>query len=185
MKKQLFLIYDLDFTVVDSTIRATKYINIEAKFAGDLLNFQKSLDIYSESCEYDISIPTGIKIVHGLVLAYDAIPIALTSRGNKGRVPTLEWLIKNLPWRVADNLLYMRPEHKDGCIDCICHASTEEYKEYILNKYILEEYRVCAAVDDHVGVCKMYQRNNIPAIHVLYPNIDCLTSAGENITINP
>lgn len=180
LKKPRCVIYDIDGTIADSTVRATKHIDLVAKRKGHFQKYRDSLNVYSQTCENDVTIPTGIKIVHGLALAYDAVPVAVTARGNNGRIPTLEWLIANLPWRVSNDLLIMRPEADDDPTGWVCHAPSEEYKEHVLAK-LFEDWTVCAAVDDHLGVCNMYKRNGIAALHVLYPDIDCFTAAGEHI----
>lgn len=187
MGKPRCVIYDLDGTVADSSLRAAKHIDLEAKRAGDLAKFRASLDGYSLTCEGDVTIPAGIMVVSGLCQSFEAVPVALTSRGNYGRIPTLAWLQAWMPWEVTDENLVMRPEAAevtsgDSILNWVCTAAAEEYKSFRLAE-IQERYTVVAAVDDHLGVCEMYQANGVPAIHVLYPGIDCLTPGGEHITL--
>jgi hypothetical protein len=178
LEKPRVLIYDLDGTVVDSSVRSRRHIDLAAKARGDFEVFRASLDAYNQSCLHDVAIPAGIQVISGLSLAFGATPIAVTSRGEIGRIPTLAWLKEHMPWEVHDSWLFMRPEVSDDPTGWLALATTEALKEFRLRE-LRERFTVCAAVDDHQGVCEMYQAQGVPSVHVLYPGIDCLTPGGE------
>lgn len=176
-KRRKAVIYDLDGTVVDSTARIMKYLDLDAKARGDHEAYRKSHIGYASTTEGDVVIPSGVRLVQALIQAHNAVPIALTSRGNDGRGPTLRFLQQHMPWIVRDWFLYMRPERRDDPTDSLWRGTHAEVKAWALDS-IEKEFEVIAVIDDNPHVCEMVQKRGLLAIQVYHPGINCLNPTG-------
>jgi hypothetical protein len=108
-------VYDLDGCVVDSSGRLRSCVNTQALTAGDLTSYTHSFYNYGKTCEGDVLIENGVKLVYALSQIYNVdVLVALTSRGQCGRAATESWLEENLPWQTGGELLVMHRERHFG-----------------------------------------------------------------------
>jgi hypothetical protein len=182
--KPTAIVYDLDGFVIDSSVRAIKYIDREAKERGDYFAYETSVWRYALSDEDDTPIDFGIDMMNALrfALAPDAM-IALTSRNESERAHTLDCMKRWLPWTVSDDLLYMSATKRVS--DCGTKLEVPEvwfdhviYKRAQLRK-IQETYKVMLAGDDHPAVVEMFHQEGVNAIRGLWADVNCLFLFGE------
>ena len=183
-KKPRLMIYDMDGCVVDSSVRLTQTVDIAALERGDYQSYCNSFEKYNETLDGDVPIPLGIAMVASLrqELSVDRT-VALTARGDGGRVLTLGQLCAYMPWRVEEEDLLMRPSRqKDAEGNFWSHGMPKfdavDYKRGVTLK-LMETYDVVCAVDDHSLIIEMYRSLGINAIHMQHEGIDCLSAAGD------
>lgn len=182
--KPTCLIYDLDGLVVDSSARLRSYVDHSAQSKGDFETYYTGLYHWSQTTEGDEPIAAGIVLVQSLInhLRPDRV-LALTARGEEGRTPTLAWMQQNLPWNPCSEDLIMGegrfPDASGRVYNSLArnlHAVEHKHEKILL---LQSQYRILFALDDHPGICKMYQDMGVPTLQALWPNIDCLTPAGD------
>jgi len=180
MRKRSVLLCDIDGVVCDSSKRLALYSDEAALERGDYNAFRASMHAYNTApLDMDVPIREGVELLHMLVESYRPDDVMfLTSRGEEGRGNTFSWL-KEFVWRgLGEEDLLMRPAHVERSPGIFweegeprfCHISHKRGKT--LN--LLETRRVLIALDDYLPVCQMYQSIGVPALNVLFPDVDCL-----------
>lgn len=182
------LIFDIDGVVCDCSARIAKYSDYKALERGDYNAFIVSMYAYNTaSVDEDIPISHGINLLESLCNFYNPSRVVfLTSRGNESRVNTLGWLRKHIQFlELNDENLIMRPQYFESAPGVFwregepkfCHV---EFKKAETLK-LLEQREVLIALDDHLPIVEMYHSIDVPALHVKWPGVDCLTKSGMSI----
>jgi len=186
MRKRSILLCDIDGVVCDSSRRLALYSDNAALERGDYNSFRASMHAYNTApLDIDVPIREGVSLLHGLMESYcpDEV-VFLTSRGEEGRVNTFAWLREFVYPDLVEESLLMRPAHEERSPGVFweegeprfCHISHKRDKTLKL----METRRVLMALDDHLPICQMYQSIGVPALNVLFPDVDCLSLAGMN-----
>lgn len=184
MNRDKVIVFDIDGVVCDSSARIHKYSDYKAFERGDYNAFRVSMRAYNTApVDEDIPIEHGIKLLHSLLHFHNPEHFTfLTSRGNESRANTLGWLREHVfSWLTDDNLI-MRPEYietEPGVFwregePKFCHVQFK--REETLK--LAQKFDVVMAADDHLPICEMYQELGVPALHVKFPGVDCLSKAG-------
>ena len=170
MKPQA-LICDIDGVVCDSSIRLKKYIDTKAVSEGDYTGYK----LYSQTTEGDVPIKSGIKLLRRYFYSFPRIHLIwVTSRQEQGRELTLKWLQTHVISEIKSSDLIMNGGKKNKKNK----FSPPEYKRNILKK-LQQDYEIVLAIEDNIKICEMYNSEGIPTIHLMIPEVDCLTPAGD------
>lgn len=174
MKPQA-LICDIDGVVCDSSARLKKFIDVDALSKGDYSGFR----IYSKTTEGDLAIKSGITLLRRYFYSFPKVHLLwVTSRSEYGRKITLEWLRSNVISGIKSEDVIMNQSHTNS--NETHRFSPAEYKRNIL-KQLQENYDIVLAIEDNLEICKMYNSEEIPTIHLMIPFVDCLTPAGDKV----
>jgi hypothetical protein len=178
------LIIDIDGVVCDSSARLSRYSDHQALERGDYNAFRVSMNAYNRApVDEDIPIEHGVKLFNSLRDFYSPEKIIfLTARGPESRVNTLNWLRRFVYFEVTNENLIMRPEYRETESGVLWregepHFCPIEYKRLEVLK-LLDEREVVMAIDDHLPICEMYQKLGVPALHVKWPGVDCISKSG-------
>jgi hypothetical protein len=169
------LIIDIDGVVCDSSARLSRYSDHQALERGDYNAFRVSMNAYNRApVDEDIPIEHGVKLFNSLRDFYSPEKIIfLTARGPESRVNTLNWLRRFVYFEVTNENLIMRPEYRETESGVLWregepHFCPIEYKRL----------EVLKLLDDHLPICEMYQKLGVPALHVKWPGVDCISKSG-------
>ena len=183
------IIFDIDGVVCDCSERIARYSDYKALERGDYNAFRVSMRAYNTApVDEDIPIEHGIKLLRSLIDFHNPEHFTfLTSRGGESRANTLGWLKEHVfSWLTDDNLI-MRPEYietEPGIFwregePKFCHI---EFKRGETLK-LAQNFDIVMAADDHLPICEMYQDLGVPALHVKFPGVDCLSKAGMTVPV--
>jgi hypothetical protein len=131
-------IVDIDGTIADNSHRQ-HYLE----------GGKKNWDGFFSEMHRDIPRQVVISAVHALWLQYNWVPIFVSGRGEEYRIPTRDWIDKNMPWAVLFGLL-MRPKAD--------FRPDYEIKREIYENDIAPKYDVQLVLDDRDSVVKMWRK---------------------------
>lgn len=104
---------------------------------------------YHQSCDQDAAQNT--EVFFGHILA-GHVPLFITGRPEAVRAKTLEWIVRNLSWGVANYYLLMRPHG--------CELTSADLKVMLLETWLVGDgfgRRVINAYDDHAAIVDAYR----------------------------
>ena len=165
------IIFDIDGTICDSKKRQKKFIDFDAKNKGDIQEFLKSLDAYTNSDHsHDAVIPIGAELLKWAVNGYNPDKIFfVTARLSDSRLDTEKWL-KDHNLFNDKCMVIMKPSYKKNSIGNFLIKvlyKDEKYKYDVVQK-IQKKFDVELAVDDKHANCKVFESFGIPTIHAMY-----------------
>lgn len=180
--KEKIIVCDIDGVICDCSNRLERHSDWDAFHRGDYNAFYASMHHYNQaSLDDDLVIQSGVDLVYGLRQIHEGSSIKfLTSRGIESYSSTLDWLRQYFP--VLSENLIMNPHNQeispgvyweDGS-ERFCHV---KFKRGEILK-LLDDYDIVYALDDYAPICEMYQSLGINCLHIMWPNIDCLSRAG-------
>jgi len=165
------IIFDIDGTICNSKKRQKNFINFDAKNKGNVQEFLKSLDSYTNADHSsDVVIPIGVSLLKWAISEYNPDTIFfVTARLSSGRKATEKWL-KDHNLFSDKFMLVMKPSYKKNSIGnfLIKELYKDEKYKYDVTKKIQKKFEVKLAVDDKHTNCKVFENLGIPTIHAMY-----------------
>jgi len=177
------IIFDIDGVLCDSSKRIAKYADIEALNRGDYNAWRASMARYNATTEEDEVIPSGLRLYRALQIGmFPARFFFVTSRGEDGREPTLIWLQDFINPAICSEDLIMRPAYVERSPGIYWLPGEPKFDHVVYKRAVLTElrkkYNVILALDDYPDLASMYQEEGVPALHVQWPSVDCISGAG-------
>jgi len=178
------LIFDIDGVVCDCSVRLARYSDHQALERGDYNAFRVSMTAYNQSdVDEDIPIVPGIDLFNSLRDFHKPDrTIFLTSRGEESRYNTLNWLREHVAYALPGGDLIMRPAYIESGAGIFWRDGEPRFYSVDFKRQetikILDSHDVVIALDDHLPICEMYQSIGVPALHVKWPGVDCISKSG-------